>query len=671
MLSDFFQKGNGVFMVRLTQRGCGGLVVETGAFVLVVEADRGGQIADLTVKNDGGCRPLTPPADDPLADLILERNGERLRLSECHAEIATEQPAPDYLRLVATAQLKGFGEVRQEYEIHETGALFCLLSLNPAPAASPGLTGGRLEFHLALGAIRTAAYHLFSRRTVFKRDYATLHAWTAARMRIPLSEPADVPELAPLVGLDLGWSDTRFASNHLEFALEDALPLGDTDPAYGRTTIAGDGSRWKLVWHLLTPDHPLPAPIPLWRNRWAILVGRARTRRGPNADPAVRNNLLGCRVCHVKYPYARTGPDWPWVVMPIKQIPEQPPQLFQGNPPLERVEEAARTGADTVIVHQFWMRNPGANNEPPSDYVPFDPAWFSGFIERCHEQGLRVLPYIRGTEPWSLYEPFFESYCRKNWDGLYADWNSPFFMGHFKASPLHLSLYAYFHFTRALRQRVGPQGALIGHTNSVNMISVAAFDAALSGETSVRHDELLVEPGMTASYAGLAFIGGHLISGNLPDRKAFASRRAMAFCAALSMASQPAMEPGRPFAESAGYLAPLWTALRRLPGTITRLHNPAYAPTSAIHSNDPALFPSLWESDAPAALLLVTGLGQPAGPRATVVLEPSALEHAQAVAIEPLPLPGLYAGARVRGFEVALDGMPPDSLAAFRIRCRP
>ena len=225
-----------------------------------------------------------------------------------------------------------------------------------------------------------------------------------------------------------------------------------------------------------------------YRNRWGLLFARARTQRGPDADPEVRNNALGCRLCHVKYPYAKAGEDWPWVSMPIKQIAEQPPQLFAGNPALKRADEAAQAGADTIILHQFWMRNPGTNNEPPADYQAEDPKWLKAFTGRCHRNGMRVLYYIRGTEQWLQYATFFEDYLKRDFDGLYADWNTPFFMGYVKCSPLHVSLHNYFHFTRALRQRVGPRGLLIGHTNGANSLTLANFDVALSGETSVRHD---------------------------------------------------------------------------------------------------------------------------------------------------------------------------------------
>ena len=126
--------------------------------------------------------------------------------------------------------------------------------------------------------------------------------------------------------------------------------------------------------------------------------------------------------------------------MPIKQIPEQPPQLFRGNPEVARADEAKALGADTMIIHQFWMRNPGSNNEPVADYQPFDPAWLKAFTGRCHELGMRVGYYIRGTEMWGQYSPFFEQFLEKDRDGVYVDWNTPFSMGAVRCSPMHVSL---------------------------------------------------------------------------------------------------------------------------------------------------------------------------------------------------------------------------------------
>ena len=652
-------------MLMVTQEQSG-IRVETGSFRIFVNASCGGQITELSVKDDGFTRPLEA-ARCPVAQFTALSDTGRVDLTSATATLALSRPAPDYVRILAQSELPGIGlRVSQEWEIHESGALFNTFALELPAGRETVLRDCSLAITLAPGPVKTALWTRFSRHMVYKRDYSSIHPYTQAASRLPFSESADAPELFPLVALDLGWDATRFASNHIEFLMEDGAAFDDGDPLHTRTRVWAEDGRWQAHWHFWSgPALPLSGPR-RYRNRWGLLVGRARTQRGADADPTTRNNLLGCRMCHIKYPYARQGSDWPWVVMPIKQIAEQEPQLFEGNPGVERADEAARAGADTVILHQFWMRNPGTNNEPPADYIPFDPLWMKAFIDRCHDQGMKVLPYIRGTEQWCQFTPFFEDYCRKDWDGLYADWNTPFFMGYVKASPLHLSLYSYFHFTRSLRQRVGPAGALLGHTNHANMLTLACFDAALSGETSVRHDELLVSPEMTAAFAGIDFAGAHLISGNLPDRKAFASPTAMALCAALGMASQPALEPGKDFGACSAYMKPLWDSLRSLPGAVRRLHNPCYAPTRAVAAENASLFPCLWESENRGALLVVTRIGNTEGElSATVRLKE--LDLPVGARLTPLPIAGTFQGGAVSGETVNLPGMPTGSIAAFKI----
>jgi hypothetical protein len=623
-------------------------------------------LTGLLIKDDSGTHSLTP-AGRPVSEFSLTTGTGQFDLKNISAVLSLARPAPDYVRITAQSDLAaGSLRILQEWEIHETGAVFNTFVIELLAGKDAVLRDCSLSIALAPGALKTARWNHFSRQMVYKRDYSSVHPYTKARSRLPFSEAADAPELFPIVALDLGWEATRFASNHIELMLEDGTAFDDGNPANTRTRVWSENGTWQMAWHFWSGAALKLTGPRRYRNRWGFMVGRARTASGAGADPVTRNNLLGCRMCHIKYPYAREGADWPWVVMPIKQIHEQPPQLFEGLPGVERADEAALAGADTVILHQFWMRNPGTNNEPPADYIPFDPAWMKAFIDRCHDRGMKVLPYIRGTEQWCQFTPFFEEYCRKDWDGLYADWNTPFFMGYVKASPLHLSLHSYFHFTRSLRQRVGGAGALLGHTNHANMISLACFDASLSGETSVRHDELLVSPEMTSYFAGVDFAGGHLISGNLPDRKAFASPTAMALCAALGMASQPALEPGKDFGACSAYMKPLWDSLRALPGRIRRLHNPCYAPTRAVSAANPSLFPCLWESDSKGALLVVTRIGANESDM-SVTVKLNELDLPAGARLQPLPIAGTFQGGKVSGGTVSLAGMATGSIAAFKV----
>ena len=582
-------------MLKVRRRGSS-FTVETGGGRLVRDARRGGLITDFTVYNALEHRPLVPPGG-VLADVTASVNGTLVRLSDGQAEMQVAKRLEDYLVLSTRTRLAdGRLEIVQDYEVHEEGAVFVHLAISVSSEAALDLADIAIPVRLKVDA-RKARWGYYTRQPKYKRDYSTIHAFVGFSLFRALAEGDDLRELLPYVSLDLGWEKTRFYSNRLEFLMEDWTAFGDGPTTDTRSQIRTEAGVFQLDWHF-HEGRALRVTGPYrYRNRWALIFGRARSEGAADSDPAVRNTLLGCRICHCMYPYARLGDRWPWVSMPIKQIPEQPPQLFRGNPELRRVDEAAALGANTMIIHQFWMRNPGSNNEPIADYIPNDRRWLKAFVARCHRAGMRVLFYARGTEMWQMYSPFFEEFLRPGVDGLYVDWNTPFCMGYVKCSPLHVSAHNYFHFAKALRMRVGPGGALIGHTGNSNLLAYAPFDAAIGGEFSVRHDELLTHPESTAYFAGLDCMGGHLISGNLPDRLLFSSPKAAAVCAAFGMASHPFMEPGVPFAERVAFIKPLWDSLAVLKGRIMRLHNPAYIPTRAVSIGTENLYSSLWKND--------------------------------------------------------------------------
>ncbi len=639
--------------------------VETGAGRLIWDAARGGVLTDCAVHNALETRPLVPERG-VLADLVAVVGGRTIRLSDGRAEMRVVKRLEDYLVLSTRAVLAdGRLEVIQEYEIHEEGAVFVNLAVSVPSGVSVEIEriGLLVEVHPA--GVSRARWGYYSREPKYKKDFSTIHAFVGFSLFRELTNGENIRELLPYVSLDLGWENTRFFSNRLEFILEDWTEYRDGPSAETCTTVTSDGGKFQLAWHFHEGNTLRVTGPHRYRNRWAFLMGRARTESAPDADPTVRNTLLGCRICHCMYPYARTGDRWPWISMPIKQIPEQPPQLFQGNPELSRVDEAAALGANTMIIHQFWMRNPGSNNEPIADYIPNDRKWLRAFVARCRRRGMRVLFYARGTEMWQMYSPFFEEFLRPDVDGLYVDWNTPFCMGYVKCSPLHVSAHNYFHFAKALRNRVGPGGALIGHTGNSNYLGYAAFDAAIGGEFSVRHDELLSHPESTAYFAGLDCMGGHLISGNLPDRILFSSPKAAAICAAFGMASHPFLEPGVSFAERVAFIKPLWDSLASLRGRIVRLHNPAYSPTRAVSMGTEVLYPCLWENDQGQSLLLVTNLGGEAA-SGTIEVQGRALAVKRNARMRPLLIPGTTPGT-ASGFSATVTNLPSCCFAVFLI----
>lgn len=650
-------------MLKFSRKG-GEFVVETLAGRITFDARCGGQITGFAVKNElfahelvksGGCWP----------NLEFLADGRRVSLSSAPAEMTLVNKTTDYVKFNAKTVLHdGALVVTQEFEIHEEGAFFCNLAIETPSGKSVELTDSGLNLAVETGDCNKVRWGCYSRTPKYKRDYSTVHAFTGYQMFKGPEERLEVRELYPFLSLSLGWKETRFFSNHLEFFLEDWTAYNDGDLDQTCTRVGGEAGRWQAQWHFHEGRTVKIQGPWRYRNRWGFMFGRARNRSGAEADPAVRNNMLGSRICHCMYPYARSSDKWPWVSMPIKQVAAQPPQLFKGNPDLSRVDEAWKQGANTMIIHQFWMTNPGSNNEPIADYIASDPKWLKAFVAKSHKRGMRVAFYVRGTEMYQQFSDFFERFLEKDRDGLYADWNTSFCMGYTKCSPLHVSVHNYFHFTKALRRRVGDGGILSGHTGNTNLIASACFDVAVGGEFSVQHDQLLTFPESAAYYMHLAGVGGHLISGNLPDRILFSSPKAAAMDSALGMTSHPFMEPGVTFQERVAFLQPLWDAMNSLPGNVTQLHNPAYIPTQAVSTESADLYPSLWQSDRKQSLLLVTNMGEQAA-NGAVTVNLKELKLGKNAPVRVLPVAGSHVEARFDGGAVRVDGLPPLKFTAL------
>lgn len=653
-------------MLQITRKGQT-VTVETLGGRVTIDGQRGGQLAELTIRDELRSHPLLAKGAT-IPDLQFVLDGQRAELSRARARLEIVAREADFVRILATAALGGGAvEVTQEYEVHEEGILFAHLCLHVPSGRRVMLGDGSLSVALDLASVRRARWGHFMRDYTFKRDFTSLHALPMFKGFLALDESREFPELLPLVSADLGWEGTRFYSSHLEFFLEDWAPFGDGPrQAQTATGVGRRGGRWEIAWQLFR-GRPAALNGPYrYRNRWGLVFGRARTEAGPGADPAVRNNAMGSKVCHLKVPYGQKGYRWPWVSMPIKQVAEQADQLFVANPPVACVDEAADLGANLMIVHQFWMRNPGSNNEPVADYQPKDPRWLRAFTRRCHDRGMRVMYYARGTEMWFQYSPFFEEYLEKDRDGIYIDWNTPFAMGAVRCSPMHVSLHNYFHFTKAVRARVGSGGLMVGHAGFANLVSLACFDVLLGGETSVRHDELLASAESSAYYANLDCCGAHLIGGNMGDRRAFAGAKAGAICAALGMTSQVNMEPGTSFADRVAFIKPLWDAMGALSGRICRYLNPAYVPTRAVATEAEPFYPSLWQTDRGQALLLVTNLSdKPQSGRVT--LRVGELDVPARAPTRVLPIPGAHTGARLTGSTLAIDHLPPYQYTALLV----
>ncbi len=583
------------------------IVVETGNALYRWDAARGGQLVELTIK-DGKYRRTLIDARHPAPNLKLRLPGGVRSVADYPAELNVQHSENGYLIFSASVKIDGLFTFEQQYEVFRESVVFCEFRLAVNPGKKVSIIDAAMGFDLNLDKARNLRSNYVSRDQYLKQDVTTTHVLGALELALDRRKKIRKSHLLPMLGLDVGWGDTRCYSNRIELILEDNSSIGGNMLAPTSTTSEERGAHWRHQWQLCRNNREVFETPFFYRNKWALYVGSARTEAGPQADPVRRNNALGARVCHVMYPYIRGMRNWPWCSVPMRQTFYQDVQLAVKDPPLQAVTKAAALGANVLLIHQFWMNNGGSNGEPMADYRVHNPKWLKAFIKCAHAKGMRVLLYTRGVEQYSMYADFFEKYLKRDWDGLYMDWATPFAMGFIKSSSRHSSIYNYFMFTRALRQRVGENGVLIGHTIMQAASSYATFDAAVTGEFSVLHSGLISSPNVGTSYGGSACIGVHLIAGNSPDRAMFSGQRAAGFAAGLGWTNHPFMEPGKDFAKCMAFTKPLWDIINALDSDPVRVFNPAVEPISFATWSHAALYPIAYKDKQDNVVIIVANL---------------------------------------------------------------
>jgi hypothetical protein len=224
-------------------------------------------------------------------------------------------------------------------------------------------------------------------------------------------------------------------------------------------------------------------------------------------------------------------------------------------------------------------------------------------IDRCHERGIRVGLYMRGIEQHALYRSYFEDHCRRDYDGLYVDWSSPYNMGWMKASHTHFSAYAYFQFTRQLRRRVGERGFLIAHSGSrATMLALAVFDAYLPGEYRTQTENFFNSPDESVHHGFASCCGTNPISGSREVRPNFISPRAVAYCAGLGLAPEAGM--------LSDYAEVLWKIWSSVPMEKAYHYNSLTENVPVVSSSNPDFHTSVYKVSRDLVLLVTANLGR-------------------------------------------------------------
>jgi len=642
-------------MLEMTRAG-GRIRIETGAAVFEWDLGRGAQLVRVVVKGPAAAHEVIGD-DRPAPNLTLDLGERSVSLADSAADATFGRQDDECVIFTTRGRLGDLFRVEQRYEVFREGVVFCEFNIELDEGKRVRARNAEMSFVADVLSAKNMRVGCIKRDPYPKQDVTCIHVLADHAINLDRDERIDAAQLLPLVGLNLGWDEARYYSNRLEFVIEDSTSIGGGLLGPRRTEAGPADGKWALRWRLCEDStETLQSPF-FYRNRWAVVVGSARTERGPAADAARRNNVMAARICHVMYPYVREGNEWPWTSVPVRQTFYQDVQLATEDPPVERVDEAAALGADTLILHQFWMRNGGSNGEPKADYIPHDPAWLKAFVDRAHERGMRVAFYMRGIEQYSLYCDFFERFLRKDRDGLYIDWSSPFALGFNKTTALHCSAHNWFMFARALRHRVGEGGFLIGHTSIPTAMAMGAFDALIAGEFSVMHGGLLTGPEISASYSLLSGCGVNLISGDSPDRSVFSSQRAAGFCAGLGYSSHPFMQPDQPFREANAFIQPLWDLWRALGSRPTRLLNDAVGATPFATRNCESLHTVAYQAADGTTLVVMSNLGDEAVDAAAEV-DVAALGLSGPATFVPVEAAGTQVPS-AKGNRIVIEGLRP------------
>lgn len=630
--------------------------VETGGAIFEWDLARGGQIVRFDAKGSRQNHSLLGQGSCA-GNLTLQLPDKTVSLADVPVDVTFLREDDDCCIFKTKAEIGGVFRVEQQFEAFREGVVFCEFGVFLNSGCKTVVRNAEMSFPLEVASARNMRVNYVTRDHYLKQDVTCIHVLSDSEVCLDRDAPVEKDQLLAMTGIDLGWEESRCFSNRVEMIIEDSTSFGAGMQGPTRTIAGPSEGRWQLTWQLCQDSTEEISGDFLYRNRWALLCGSARTEAGLDAEPSRRNNALAGRVCHVLYPYVRESTDWPLVSMPSKQVHYQDAQVARENPSLDRIDEAAGLGANILFIHQFWMNNGGSNGEPMADYQVHDPEWLKAFIDRAHDRGMRVLLYMRGVEHYSFYMDFFEKFCRRDWDGLYADWATPFALGYAKATSTHCSAHNWFVFSRALRKRVGEGGLLFSHTSVQTYIANACFDCVICGEFSVMHSGLLHSPEISTSYAMYGGAGVSLIAGNAPDRIVFSSQRSAGFSAGLGYMNQPFMEPGKEFKDCTAFIQPLWDLQTQLGADPVRMFNPAVGTGGAFTWSDAALYPLAYQTADKTTLLLITNLSEePVS--GTVEVDLAQLGLSDSASIAPLKAKGAHP-AEANGCTVTINNMPP------------
>ncbi|NLW87311.1 MAG: fibronectin type III domain-containing protein [Planctomycetes bacterium] len=581
------------------------LTVHGDAFEVQWDGDAGGEIVSIRqYDGDSWFRVNSDSSPTVPAFILTDAAGKDCPVHRQRGvKFAVEKQTQDEVCFSCSTTVAGVC-IETRYTVFSEGVLFCELSM-PKSELSAGRTQGvDSEANRALLDTISGRMSLRLDRGLLGHKFAWGHysrQSTVASVWHDVSEHVtDDAQMMPLAMVDYGRKADGGFTNHIEFFIEDT-PRAGASTWFGADGEGGFKFEWSFAGKALRDTYFLPWDMGFFRTRWGLCLGASRKGRAGRALPGRRNNLTGARVFHAPLPYGvdqEARKHWPFNVPPMNLVRT----AYSGLPSDENIEEARKQGVNVIILHAGWMRCAGSNADPPADYAPRDPADMERFVASCHSRNIRIGLYMRGVEKYALYQPYFEKYLKRDYDGLYVDWNSPYVLGHQGCMDLHFSAYSHFLFIRALRQRVGEHGFLIAHSGALpTMLAFATFDAYLPGEFHIQKNRLLNTPD-EALYHGFASCMG---TNPIPR---FDLPQAIAFYAGLGFC--PHFWWRADYTEKTP-LRGLWRILSSVPVEQAVVYNPRTENLRVIHCSNRHFLVTLYKVSSELLLLIAANIGPP------------------------------------------------------------
>ena len=553
------------------------VAIKGGHFALTIDLTQGGRISSLKLHDGAGWHDVfaAPAIGFPMF-VLSDRSNDYALANDGTAELidltaGTEKVAVKVRAVPRTSDGRPSPwKIDLGYEIHPEGAVFIDLDCR--------LEKG--EFALSRADLSFTVDEAIRKAPQFRDQNVSIKTggFRSARAAFGMSE-----------------DPTKSFTNEIEVIVEHKQAMAGQ--------VAREQKDGRVTWSL-GGGAELKAPY-RYRNRFALGLGAA-------VGGKPKSNVVAQRVYHWVNWLDTT--DW--------------------YPTDEQIDRMVANHATMLILHHEYLLQRGTNGYPHADYgVARNHREMVRTIDTAHKKGLRVGLYMRGVEMYALKTGFFQKYCKRDWDGIYADWHGPSAVSwhdnryspepklgdtHFSEKGTHVPARAYFLFTRKLREMVGPKGFLIGHQGSFNagVFSNLCFDAYLPGETG--SDRKIFSNLDEATYKGM--LGGGVCMPWMLDLPLYRNAEGAAKLAAWgfyphivlgikSRHTKKLVFSLDPDDAQYDYMEPYWRVLASIDAEKATVYNLSSQNVAAMRSSEPGVQGVVYKAGEGTVLAIVANLG--------------------------------------------------------------